>query len=111
MGKWVKPSASVGGNGRPSGNWTDRNFAERYPALAGWLGESLDEQGLQRATGTLLVFAEGGQIKCCLKDRETNAVAFLTAGTWAQLLDGAEEALSSGDADWRAARDKPPSRR
>lgn len=111
MGKWQRPQVSGGGGAGEGSSWADREFSQAFPALAGWLGEGFTDEGHARPTGTLLVFCEGTAIKCCLKDRETNAVAFLTAGTWLGLLRACDEALASGDADWRAHRDKPQGRK
>jgi hypothetical protein len=58
-----------------------------------------------------LVFAEGGVVKCCLKDRQAGLVTFLTARTWDQLLQQAEDTLFSGEGDWRVSREQKSGRR
>ena len=111
MGRWIKPSASGGDPGGRGTSWNDPELFASFPALTGWLGEGWESDGVTRETGTILIFAEGSQIKCCLSDRQTGLRCFLTARTWLELLQAAEETLYGGDGDWRAPKEKTPHRK
>lgn len=112
MGKWVVPTAGANGGGGPGGNWHDADLAKRLPGLLGWMGEVTDEAGHARQTGTLLLFAEAGMLKACLKDRQEGLMCFITASTLAGILEIADEGLRTGGLDWRVQRDvKPGGRR
>jgi hypothetical protein len=111
MGKWIVPRAVSDRSPTDGGAWADSEFSARYPALAGWLGDVVDDEGKARDTGTLLVFCDGPQVKCCLRDRQSGCFAFLTARTIVGLFQAADEALSGGDADWRAGAEKKNGRK
>lgn len=62
----------------------------------------LVDPGGERQTSTLTIFAEEGQWKVCLSDRETGMVLFRSGETLFATLDALEKACTSGRADWRA---------
>lgn len=111
MSKWVKPQIAKGGSSGEGSTWRDSEFGRHYPCLLSWMGEGLDDEGHGRATGTLLVFCEGLSVKACVRDRETDSVAFVTAATFQGLLEAVEEGLRDGGLDWRANAVKPPARK
>lgn len=111
MGKWVVPSKGLNGRGTGGPDWVDPAFARAHPALAGWLGETVDDSGKARETGTLLLFVDGGLLKCCLRDRTTGYVAFVSAGTLEALLGALEDGLRDGDLDWRESREQKQNRK
>jgi hypothetical protein len=59
------------------------------------------EDGGPRKPGTVLLFAEEGRWKCCLLDKDAGTIAFLTAGTHAELLKTVEKQLEAGTVEWR----------
>lgn len=75
-------------------------FKEEYPGLWEFLARQV-YQGSPRATGKVVIFAEGGKATLCLIDRNTGQVAFYTGESLAEGLVGAEEGLQAGSLDWR----------
>lgn len=88
----------------------DDPMAKTHPQLWEHLSAETWDDGSPRITTTLFVFMEGFRWKCMLKDRYANCVAFHTAHTLSELLEGLEERLGNGTIDWRADR-KPSGRR
>lgn len=86
--------------GRLGGATVDGAFAGRWPALYEWLTLNVD-QGQPLETATLLIFAEDGQWKACVHDRESSRVCFRSCDTFQGLLDAVERSLADGTADWR----------
>jgi hypothetical protein len=84
--------------------WRDDVFAGSYPALAGWLGETVTEEGAVRQTGTILLFVEGSWVKCCLTDRQSGWRCFLSAVSFEDLLTAADGGLAAGSLDWRPSK-------
>lgn len=85
------------------------DFYERYPNLHEFLSEDHYEDGSSRVTGTVLLFADGSVAKCLLSDRDNSTQCWLTAKSFGDALELAEEALYTGNAEWRQA--KPPARK
>lgn len=81
----------------------DDLVAKRWPHLGEYLAESAYEDGSPRVTSTLLVFAEDGWWKGCLKDRDNERSLWHSNDTLESLLDGLEELLATGRAEWRAS--------
>lgn len=75
-------------------------FFEEYPGIWEFIARQ-SYQGSPRATGKVVVFAEGGKATFCLIDRNTGQVAFYTAESLADALVGCEKALQAGSLDWR----------
>jgi len=74
------------------------------PGLWEFITEIEWEAGVERVTGTILVFAEDLSIKLCLNDRDGGRVAFMTGQTLEDALENAEAALIEGGLDWRASK-------
>lgn len=97
------------GRPRPVRAATDGEVEAIYPALWEFLTcQLVEDKG--RLTSTLLVMAEDGQVKLCLSDRETDRVAWRSARTVREALQGLEEALAAGTAEWREKRPYTPKR-
>lgn len=75
-------------------------FQTEYPGLWEFVARQC-YQGTPRATGKIVIFTEGGKATFCLIDRNTGQVAFFTAESLADALDGSEKALQAGSLDWR----------
>lgn len=81
-----------------------------YPALWEYLTcQLVDDKG--RLTSTLIMSCEDGMVKLCLSDRETNQVLWKSSRTTREAFQALEEALASGNADWRERKDYTPKRR
>lgn len=74
-----------------------------------WLTLVMDEQGPRR-TATVLFFAEDGEFKACVHDREGERSLFRSASTVVELLEALEKTLARGGSDWRDKR-SPGARR
>jgi hypothetical protein len=96
--RFVARRAAGGGPG-PVGA-VDPGFSATYPALWEYLSLGVLPDG-PRQTSTLLVFLEDGMVKMCLHDRDAGVQLFRSADTFSGALEGLEEALESGRADWR----------
>lgn len=76
----------------------------RFPGLLEWLTAEEWEDSKPRVTGTVMLFREGGRWKAWLHDRGERQGSFVTAGTLDGLLAAAEQAVLSGEGDWRPDR-------
>lgn len=79
----------------------DREFNEKYPTLADFLGLEAWPNGDKRQTGTVLFFVEDGLWKCCLNDRDGDCYSFLSSESFSGLLSGANENLDRNTLEWR----------
>lgn len=82
-----------------------------YPSLMEYLTEERYEDGSPRRTSTITVFAQDGQIKGSLNDRDTDRVAFATAASIEELLGVFEAKLASSSIEWRQPQGKRPAKR
>lgn len=83
---------------------------EVFPTELAALGEFILAEtwpdGSERTPGSLVVFREGFKLKACLSDKDQGTIAFVSAGTWDELLELAEAGLRSQQLDWREQRDR-----
>lgn len=95
-----------GGGGSRGNVWIigDGSFENNHPELYAFLAAGSYPDGAERITGTLLLFTDQGQLKCCLTDRDGGCVAFLAGESLEGLLDAAEAGLREDALDWRAQR-------
>lgn len=59
-------------------------------------------EGEARKTGTANIFFDAGQFKVFLNDRDTNMYLCVSSESLLRLLEVAEKAIASPQADWRA---------
>lgn len=104
MGKYVSNKPVVSDGAAPAARYAIDSLAAAHPALWEYLTVDVFEDGTERQTSTLLLFAERGLIKGCLKDRSVNRALWASAATVTGLLEVLEEALSTESGDWRAER-------
>jgi hypothetical protein len=71
------------------------------PALCSVLFDRAYQDGTKRTTSTLLLFADGHTLKGCLKDRDSEETAWVSAETLEGLLDALEVGLQESRLDWR----------
>ena len=57
--------------------------------------------GSPRASSTLLVFVESGQVKACLNDRDQGMSAWVTASSLWGALAALESGIQGDSLDWR----------
>lgn len=72
-----------------------------YPSVVSFLSDTVYRDGSGRVTGTLLMFVEAGLWKACLRDRDLDEVAFVSADTPEGVLSAMESGIKDGDLEWR----------
>lgn len=82
----------------------DEDLAAMYPAVHEYITECLWDDGRQRQTATMTLFAEDGLFKVCLSDRATERVLWASGTTLLEVMADLEAALVSGKAEWRKAK-------
>lgn len=92
------------GPGAGLGMAMDSLFVLGHPTLMSYLNDVVYETGERRRTSTLTIFCEGGRMKLCLSDRDTNRTAWATGESLEDALASLELQLESGRADWRESR-------
>lgn len=104
VGRFIgtKPTSSPGA--KPADRFVDDALAALYPALWEYLSVSAFEGGEVRQTSTLLLFTEDGLVKACLKDRELERTAWMSASSLSGVLSLLNEALEGDVAEWRVHR-------
>lgn len=102
MGKYVRvPQEKTGGVDLGPAAY-DKEAEKKYPALVDNMTSRRSQDGCERQTLTILLFAERGRWGACLRDREAGQVCFVTALEMQGVLDAAEAVLATGEGDWRA---------
>jgi hypothetical protein len=79
----------------------DDAFSRRCPLMFEYLTATTFEDGSERQTATLLVFAAEGVWKGCLNDRAEEQALWASASDLQGVLDALEHALETGAPDWR----------
>lgn len=82
----------------------DETFERQFESLHEFMTARLFDDGSERETATLLVFASDGQWKACLNDRAEGRVAFVTGRTVQDLFKLLNEQLDSSSVEWRASK-------
>ena len=83
---------------RAGGYWTN------LPDVVSFLSALTWPDGSPRATGTVMLFAEGGCWKAWVHDRDAAMGMFASAGTLLDLMEVVDEAVREGTGDWRPDR-------
>lgn len=76
------------------------DFSTQFPGLFELVSRRKLE-GKDRETGRILIYSDNGRATVCLMDRCTGQVAFFSAGTIGECLEGCERGIQSGSLDWR----------
>ena len=98
----VRGGGREGGSGSGSRKALEPSpYFKAMPAMWEFLTVTAWEDGEIRTTGTILYFAEEGRLKACVSDRDSERVAFVTAGTWEELNEAIEEGVELNSLDWR----------
>ena len=83
---------------RAGGYWANLPDVVSFLSLSTW------PDGSPRATGTVMLFAEGGSWKAWVHDRDAAMGMFASAGTLLDLMEVVDEAVREGTGDWRPDR-------
>lgn len=57
-----------------------------------------------RPPATILLFAEGGKLKFCIKPKQGGLVAFGTVSDASRGLYGVDKAIADGDLEWKKSK-------
>lgn len=95
----TKPPTGNGGYAAPSGPGD-----EDVPLLVEYLSATTYDDGTPRQTSTLLLMAQDGAWKACLRDREQGMCLWVAAPSFGALIGVVEASLGLPDAPWRLDR-------
>lgn len=77
-------------------------LSSRWKSLGEWLTCAVWEDTKEvRQAPTVTIWAQGGQWKCCLRDRDRKLVMWLAAQSLSELVELADSIVLSPDAPWR----------
>lgn len=79
----------------------DEDFVGEYPLLFEYLAHRQYDDGSERETSTLLVFAADGVWKACLNDRAEGQALWVSCSFFGGVLEALERALDTSAPDWR----------
>jgi hypothetical protein len=87
---------------RPVDHASSAEVKKGWPSLHEWLTcARWEDDGADRQSPTLTVWAQSGQWKLCLRDRDQSRVLWLGAASLVELVDLADGIVLSPDAPWR----------
>lgn len=98
---FLKRKAEIQGAEKRTASADHVRWTQKHAALAEYLTAEEYPDGGKRQTSTVLIFMEGGEVKACLRDRDTDMSLWVTSGSVPDVLLALESALQSDDAQWR----------
>lgn len=104
MAQYLRQKQTPGQDGMSDHQATVEDFPAALAGLAEFLTLDRWEDGKKRRTGSITVFSDEGSLKACLSDKDTDAVAFVSAPSWVQLLHLVEEGIRGSSLEWRRNR-------
>ena len=81
-------------------HFQDEYGSTQCPVVHYFLAGHKDD-GRDRELGKLILFAEDGRLKCCLKDADNGQVCFVTISSMETIWQELEAVLTDSRADWR----------
>lgn len=82
-----------------------------FPTLLERLSLESYDDGSARERDTLLLLIEGGLCKACINDRDGGFYAFVSGGTFDDVLIALEEQLVADTVEWRASKGRKGGKR
>ena len=79
----------------------DEKFQKQYPALFEYMTATAFSDGQERTPCSITVFAEDGQFKVCLAERDLDMTLWGTGETFQEALRCVEDRLKGPNPDWR----------
>lgn len=76
-------------------------LSKQCPAIHEYLTVSVLPSGESRTPSSVTFFVEDGLWKCCLSEKDANAVLFASGNGLEEALDNLEERLTAPAVDWR----------
>jgi hypothetical protein len=86
------------------GGFVDPVFSQEYPTLWDHLTQRKWDDGSERRTSTITLFADGACAKGLLKDRDAGLCLWIAAPTLLGLFEALELALCDAETEWRVDR-------
>lgn len=105
MAQYLHAKKGRGSDGLSDGVVTAEDFPSHLGAIGEFLTLSKWDDGQARATGSISIFFEEGVLKAAVNDKDSKAVSFISAESWASLWDAIERGLREDSLSWR--RSKP----
>jgi len=98
-----------GGQGGPNGRPCSRDVVLEadHPLLMEYLTQTAFEDGSERETATLLIFAAEGVWKICLNDRAEDQALWASGSDVASAMEALERMLDTAAPDWRRTAKRP----
>lgn len=93
-----RPAATSGG---PAAAAVCKWLSKSCPAVHEYLTVTVLPSGETRQPSTLTIFTEGGLFKCCLTEKDADALLFASGPGLEEALDNLEERLTAPAVDWR----------
>ena len=84
---------------------------EKFPSIRSYLTDNKWDDGSERATSTLLAFAEDGMVKVCLNDRHNSRSAWASGKNMQAAMESLESALEADCVEWRGSKGRGPAGR
>ena len=84
----------------------DTGLLKPFGSLQEFMLETAWEDGADRLTATVLLFAEEGLWKLMVNDRDSEAVAFVSGPDARSVFASADKGLAEDTLDWRVSRRK-----
>lgn len=97
-----KDRLCVGPSGKVGSDFTDPDFAQRFPVLYQFVTFPLDDDGNKRQTSTIMIFCEDGQAKACMRERDHGLTLWVSSSSILGCLAALEEGLNETPVPWRA---------
>lgn len=82
--------------------WSDPEFWSQYPHLHAFLHDDKYEDGSVRITGSISFFTKGGTLTVAVNDNDRAVTAFVTAPTWAEVMNLLDEGIRTDMLEWRS---------
>lgn len=101
-----KLDVSMGGGLSPP--WDDDLFKEEYPHIYSFLYDTKYENGDPRTPGSISIFVNGFSLKFAVNDKDRQVGAFVTAPTWAELLQLVDDGIRDDSLEWKGNAKAPP---
>lgn len=93
--------AAQAGTAAESGNGVREELCALYAVLGPFLSAYTTDTGVHAAkNGSVLLFFEGGRLKCCLMDKYRQTKCFLTLDSLSDPLGDIEVTMKRGEMEW-----------
>ena len=108
----LKFNAAPSINAVPQGEaFVDDIMDGDLPGIYAFLRDTAYEGGRQRVTGTLSFFVQAGVLKCAVNDKDRALCAFVTAPTWAELLQLVNDGICNDSLEWKTGNKIDPNKK